>query len=320
MKKYLQPMKIVTHDDRFHYDEILGIAVLRIIYKDEIREIIRTRDPELINKGDIVIDVGGVFDPLTNRFDHHQNTFKETFSEKHNVKLSSSGLIYKYLGEKLFKVYNFYKSNEIYENIRVKIYEEFFQYADAIDNGHNIFGDIIPRTLCSFVNLYNISRSSAGDRYNELQYEQFLKVLDLVQKDLENYMKIVFFDYVIPYQEVFKDLKDFEGEVYFSRQNVSIHLIYDIDKALNKNIKFVIYKDKDAYRILTLPVSKYSFTPRLKLLEKYCGLRDEELSRASGIPGCIFVHANGFMGKHMNYKGALDMCYLSLKGNKNDNL
>ena len=35
-------------------------------------KIIRTRDEKIITSGDYVFDVGGVYDPETNRFDHHQ--------------------------------------------------------------------------------------------------------------------------------------------------------------------------------------------------------------------------------------------------------
>lgn len=30
--------------------------------------------------------------------------------------------------------------------------------------------------------------------------------------------------------------------------------------------------------------------------DRWKGLRDEQLSEVSGIPGCIFVHASGFTG------------------------
>lgn len=33
---------------------------------------IRTRDPAVLDTCDVVVDVGGVYDPAKNRFDHHQ--------------------------------------------------------------------------------------------------------------------------------------------------------------------------------------------------------------------------------------------------------
>lgn len=46
---------------------------------------------------------------------------------------------------------------------------------------------------------------------------------------------------------------------------------------------------------------------RLSLPESWRGLRDEALSTESGVPGCIFVHANGFIGGNKTYDGALCM-------------
>ena len=42
------------------------------------------------------------------------------------------------------------------------------------------------------------------------------------------------------------------------------------------------------------------------------GLRDDELSTACGIPGCIFVHANGFIGGNASKEAALQMALKSL--------
>ena len=43
--------------------------------------ILRTRDAAEIDKATIVVDVGGTYEPEKQRFDHHQKTFTETYSE-----------------------------------------------------------------------------------------------------------------------------------------------------------------------------------------------------------------------------------------------
>jgi uncharacterized UPF0160 family protein len=68
----MQKIRIVTHDESFHCDETFAIAALRIHLKEIPHEIIRTRDKALIETADFVIDVGGIYDPSRNRFDHHQ--------------------------------------------------------------------------------------------------------------------------------------------------------------------------------------------------------------------------------------------------------
>ena len=42
-------------------------------------EIVRSRDPKVLDECDIVIDVGGVYDPAAHRYDHHQKGFTEVF-------------------------------------------------------------------------------------------------------------------------------------------------------------------------------------------------------------------------------------------------
>lgn len=57
---------------RFHADEILACFLLKCIPKYQNAEIIRSRDPKVLEAMDIVVDVGGIYDPSTHRYDHHQ--------------------------------------------------------------------------------------------------------------------------------------------------------------------------------------------------------------------------------------------------------
>jgi len=61
---------------------------------------------------------------------------------------------------------------------------------------------------------------------------------------------------------------------------------------------YVVYPDETAgnWRVQAVPVSPESFESRKALPEPWRGLRDEELSKASGIDGGIFIHASGFIG------------------------
>jgi len=62
---------ICTHSDAFHCDEVLASVML--LYTNAYRHsmIVRTRDQAVIDTLDIVCDVGSVYDPANNRFDHH---------------------------------------------------------------------------------------------------------------------------------------------------------------------------------------------------------------------------------------------------------
>ncbi|EDO41185.1 predicted protein [Nematostella vectensis] len=60
-------------------------------------------------------------------------------------------------------------------------------------------------------------------------------------------------------------------------------------------------------------VRPQSFENRLGLLEEWRGIRDDALSKLSGIQGCIFVHATGFIGGNQTRKGALEMARKTLQ-------
>ncbi|EMC97479.1 hypothetical protein BAUCODRAFT_68098 [Baudoinia panamericana UAMH 10762] len=61
------------------------------------------------------------------------------------------------------------------------------------------------------------------------------------------------------------------------------------------------------WRIRAVSLDPGSFENRKGLPEAWRGVRDEELSRVSGVPGCIFVHASGFIGGNATFEGALEM-------------
>ena len=68
--------KIGTHDGKFHCDEALACAMLKMLPEWADASVVRTRDAETLAGCDIVVDVGGVYDPETLRFDHHMKTFE----------------------------------------------------------------------------------------------------------------------------------------------------------------------------------------------------------------------------------------------------
>ena len=56
-------LKIGTHSGSFHCDEALGAFLLKQTAKFAGAQVVRTREPEVIKTLDVVIDVGGVYEP-----------------------------------------------------------------------------------------------------------------------------------------------------------------------------------------------------------------------------------------------------------------
>lgn len=128
---------IVTHDGKFHSDEVIAIWLLRWIYKDHI--IIRTRDPDIIQCANIVVDVGGVHDPDRDRFDHHQSTFNLTFPGS-SIPLSSAGLVWLKYGKQLIRdhfgpVLAIPLTGPQIDTAYIELYHTLIKEIDGNDNG-----------------------------------------------------------------------------------------------------------------------------------------------------------------------------------------
>ena len=68
-----------------------------------------------------------------------------------------------------------------------------------------------------------------------------------------------------------------------------------------------------SWRVQAVSVAPDRFESRKALASQWRGLRDDEFSTATGIPGCVFVHMSGFIGGNQTYEGALAMAKASLK-------
>lgn len=76
---------------------------------------------------------------------------------------------------------------------------------------------------------------------------------------------------------------------------------------------YMLYADSSgSWRVQAVPVDPESFACRKALPAAWRGLRDDTLSAAAGVPGCIFVHAGGFIGGAKTYEGALALATQAL--------
>ncbi|PNJ25375.1 C12orf10 isoform 4 [Pongo abelii] len=276
--KLMAPPRIGTHNGTFHCDEALACALLRLLPEYRDAEIVRTRDPEKLASCDIVVDVGGEYDPRRHRYDHHQRSFTETMSslspgKPWQTKLSSAGLIYLHFGHKLL--------------------------AQLLGTSEE---DSMVGTLYD---------KAGFKRAMDLVQEEFLQRLDFYQHSW------------LPARALVEEALAQRFQVDPSGEIVELakggcpwkeHL-YHLESGLSPPVAifFVIYTDQAGqWRVQCVPKEPHSFQSRLPLPEPWRGLRDEALDQVSGIPGCIFVHASGFIGGHRTREGALSMAHATL--------
>jgi len=322
---------IGTHSGSFHCDEALACSLLRLLPRYSDAKIVRTRDPKVLDTCTLVVDVGGVFDRKNHRYDHHQRTFSHSMSsldpkKKWVTKLSSAGLVYCFFGREIIAHVLGVKIEEsVVEKVFDKVYENFVEEIDAIDNGistHDGEGR------------YNISTnlsarvSHLGPNWNDAQQDfdvGFYKAMDLTKAE--------FLDRVNYYGKIWWSARDIvnksiqdrfkahpSGKVLeFEQGGVpwKEHL-FDLEKEngldSGSNILYVIFMDQNGmWRIQCVPVRPKSFENRLSLPEEWRGVRDQDLEKVSGIEGATFVHSGGFIGGNKTKDGVLKMVNVALQ-------
>ncbi|KAJ1916659.1 hypothetical protein H4219_003674 [Mycoemilia scoparia] len=319
---------IGTHSGTFHCDEALACFMLKQLpeYKDST--IVRSRDPKELEKCDIVVDVGGVYDHGKCLYDHHQRGFEETFSGEYNTKLSSAGLIYKHYGKKVISVIlDIEESSKQAEFLFQHVYKKFIEGVDAIDNGKSKYpADIKPAyeestglsarvsrlnpwwnqpketidTMAQFKKAVELTGSEFSERVRYYG-KAWLPARDIVSGAFTNRFnvhesgKIILFDQFCPWKEHIFDL---ESEAKISNDDLPYYAIYE-DESGN-------------WRVQAIPESPDSFATRKPLPQEWRGIRDDALSELSGIKDCIFVHAAGFIGGNKTKEGAIAMALKSI--------
>lgn len=93
------------------------------------------------------------------------------------------------------------------------------------------------------------------------------------------------------------------------------------EKGIHGRTKFVLYSEGPGgnWRIQTVPLADAGFENRLPIEPAWWGVRDDALSDLSGVQGCVFVHANGFIGGAKTREGVLALAQktLSLQRERN---
>lgn len=276
---------IITHSGRFHADEVFATSII-LLLKD--REVIRTRDEALIQKGEIVLDVGGIYDPDTLRFDHHQNSFTRT--RENGVPYATAGIVWEHFGADLLKKRGLEDAYEI-EYALKWIDQKLIADVDAVDNGY--YSEDARPSVSLIIAMMNTSRDE------DKQYEAFLKAIHLTTDIMNN-----FIDAAIKEAKVVKTLESLLPTV--DEQGV---LVLEKDIAFkdflrtHPDIKRVVYpRNKEQFGV-------YCNETQNHLPERFRGLSGAELAEVSGLDDALFCHKSGFMAVAGTLKSALALAH-----------
>ncbi|PKS05795.1 hypothetical protein jhhlp_007624 [Lomentospora prolificans] len=343
--KRLKPTPTIgTHNGHFHADEALAVHILRLLPTYASSPVLRTRDPALLSTCHTVVDVGGEYDPATNRYDHHQRGFTTTFPSR-PTKLSSAGLVFLHFGKEVIRRRlgdDVPEDNPDVDLLWRKIYESFVEALDAHDNGISAYDPaaLAEAGLTKRFSDGGFSLGAVVGRLNpnwndpvpddpveaqRLEDEKFLaasrRIGEEFDRDLDYYVRAW-----LPARDVVRRAFDKRAD-YDPQGRILVfegpsapwkdHLYALEDEHGGEKVSYVIYPEKPVpgakWRVQAVPMSKDSFESRKPLPEAWRGFRDEELDGITGIPGGVFVHAAGFIGGNKTFEGAKEMAIKALE-------
>ena len=191
-------MRIVgTHSGCFHADEVLAVVMIKYIPEFENMWVIRSRSKDIHPLTEILVDVGGLYEVENNRFDHHMKEFTHVHDEKHNIKMSSAGLVFKHHGLSFIKNMlihlDLYHEKIDLQKVYNKLYVNLIAYVDGQDNGISQYStDEKPKYT---------NNTSYGNRVGRLnpewceptadQSERFKLALDVAESELIDQIKFI---------------------------------------------------------------------------------------------------------------------------------
>jgi len=283
---------VVTHNGNFHADDVFSIAALKSIFPSF--ELIRTRDSELIAKADIVVDVGGEYDPNTDRFDHHQ---RGGAGERENgIPYSSFGIIWQKYGLEICQ------GNQ---DIANAVDKGLVSTIDAIDCGH-VEGVSTGISLSHTIGMFNPTWQE--DSHFDTCFDE---AVGFASRVLSRFIASASGG-ISAKAIVAKAIEDAEDsrvivlEKYIPWKR-TVH-------ALSEEALFMVYPSQTGqWRIQAVPIEPGSFENKKSLPKAWAGLSDKELQEVTGIDDAMFCHNGLFIAGAESFESTMKMASIALQ-------
>ena len=300
---------LVTHSGKFHCDEAFAHAVLQLALglhrPGEDYTLVRTRKQELIDAGDIVWDVGLVFDAAANRFDHHQ---RGAPLRTDGTPYSSAGLVWQVYGERaVAALLSPDDAAQFAATIAATIDASMVRRIDELDNGVSGAGPVTNDSLglAALIGDCNPSWDDPAANGPRAGDAAFLEATALAASVLRRRVdgvrsRLAAEAIVLAAHKTGEDERVLVLDQGMPWKNAAfahdLPLLFTVSPASNGN-----------WMVDAMPPEPGSFAQRLPLPEGWAGLQGEELAAASGVADAVFVHVRRFVGAARSREGAIAM-------------
>lgn len=291
---------VATHSGPFHADEVLAVAVLLALSpKASMSKVVRTRDPKLLETADVVVDVGGVYNPETLRFDHHQKGGAGT-RESNGIKYSAAGLVWKEFGTA------FCQGDATVAKL---VDAEFISAVCALDNGQG------SRTL--FDGIDHVTFSDTISAFNPTWLEEsddlaFTTAFEAAVFWARNYLDRAVAQAKARVAAV-NALDGAISEATDSRIIVLNRFMPVMDDLITKSntALYLVFPQANDWLVQCVPPTPGSFAQRKPLPAAWAGLRGADLATATGVADSVFCHNGRFIGGAGSREGAVALATLA---------
>lgn len=308
-------MVIVTHSGKFHADDAWAVAALKVLFPNAA--IARTRDSASIEAADFAVDVGGIWDPASGRFDHHQKGFSA--ARQSGVPYASAGLVWREYGARCVSALALaHTGHQLAEDkareIAYGIDADVVQYLDLSDVGaaKSAPGGYGLSAVISGYNPNWLDEQRLGEGADEYRLEQFQRAVAVLTDIMVNAVKYRV-GALLALEQV-RQAEVLEGGKVLFLKNAALPWSQVVRKEMPK-VLFVISHSiaEQRYLISTVPLSPDNFDARADLPEAWAGLRDAELAAVTGVPDAGFCHNGRFIASAKSYEGIRAMASLALQ-------
>jgi uncharacterized UPF0160 family protein len=289
---------LVTHSGKFHCDEVFAYVVLRLALGLGAGDhtLVRTRDATTIARGDIVWDVGSVYDEAADRFDHHQ---RGAPSRDDGTPFSAAGLVWRRYGSQA--VGALLDGEAFVESIAAEIDDTLVRRIDELDNG------VVPEKdtlgLAALIGDFNPSWDApAGDAQADAAFLQAVILADgVLRRRVESLRsRLAAEAIVVAAQAASADPRILELERGMPWKNAVF--------AHDLPVAYAVYPVSNGnWMVDSMPPEAGSFEQRIPLPQAWAGLPEAELATVSGVADAVFVHLRRFVGAAKTRSGAVAM-------------
>lgn len=281
-----------THDGIFHADEVFAIAAISLASYGTL-VVHRSRDSKVWNEMDCLVDVGGVYDEHTNRFDHHQRDFKEV--RENGVPYASFGLVWRSIKKDL----------PISDFVWKSIDETIVQPIDGADCGHPTYqGNAY--TVSAIISEMNPTWT---DDFDAVIADNFKEAVDLAVDILGRAInRFASSEQAVEYVTNALETRDIPEILVLDKFCPWQDVVCE-----DAEVKYVVFPSPELdWRVHCVPLSPGSFNVRQLLPMEWRGLSGVELSEICGVEDAVFCHRAGFIGGSKSKASAIRMASLSL--------